>query len=535
MRLLLLLLLAAGVWGAAKEMRGAIIITLAGNHKLSEYFEWSCRSIGASAELFDMLVFHEGNSVLKKVHCAKNVKYIDLGVNGMSKLIVDEVLHHNGGNATGESSRVELINLLADIVTHIPRYLVEPKPMFGTLFRDYLAAYSHWSYSDPDIVWGNLCDWISKEDMTTFDLITLSKTYDAGRLFIRGQFALHKNTAAVNNVWRGLEYFNIHSFATRIGGAARQVRENRKSEDVFGSFFKSAEGYYSQLFFKSGKSVKIIGRGVDDYSREPVIVVRGQLYRCGVEEAAACVPAILSSPSNVSIRSLPPFASEDAKAVHDKSQCRMQWLPVDVRYCIVEETYPDGGSAGGRGEGSRVRLKHVGEAVLQKGKWSVNDEEAARRQVKTVSAFFHFRHWDDYASLGLSTAWDAKAPSGELGGCMMLYLRPDGAMSFEPCEVGLETLRASAARGERVLSLREIEQKRKIKNERQKREGRGGAARRKGAAALLMRRNREQHHGSTIARGNIEASVGAALRQRGHRIKTRSELLAGMAKQGQGQ
>ena len=35
------------------------------------------------------------------------------------------------------------------------RYLVEMKPLFGSMLSHYLKPYSHWSYTDPDILWGN--------------------------------------------------------------------------------------------------------------------------------------------------------------------------------------------------------------------------------------------------------------------------------------------------------------------------------------------------------------------------------------------
>jgi len=43
-----------------------------------------------------------------------------------------------------------------------------------------------------------------------------------------------------------------------------------------------------------------------------------------------------------------------------------------------------------------VRLLRVGEAVFEKGVWSVNDEKSSRRGGNNhVAAYFHFRHWDD--------------------------------------------------------------------------------------------------------------------------------------------
>ena len=174
--------------GAKVGNRFAMVVTLAGPNKLSEYFEWTCRTIVHSADSFDMLVFHEGNSRLQRIVCAHNVKFIDLGKNGLSKLIVSELLSEF--NTSSEANRGSLTDMLSDVITHIPRYLIEVKPMTGSLFRDYLTPYSHWTYTDPDIVWGNIGSWILPDDARTYDIITLAKTFDAGRLFVRGQVFL---------------------------------------------------------------------------------------------------------------------------------------------------------------------------------------------------------------------------------------------------------------------------------------------------------------------------------------------------------
>ena len=91
--------------------------------------------------------------------------------------------------------------------------------MVGSLFREHLAEYSHWSYTDPDIIWGNLSEWIAIEDLDRFDIITISKNLDASRLYIRGQFALHKNIAEINEIWKRLHYSDYKSFTQRMGSA----------------------------------------------------------------------------------------------------------------------------------------------------------------------------------------------------------------------------------------------------------------------------------------------------------------------------
>jgi hypothetical protein len=169
---------------AGATTRVALVVTLAGDHKLAEYFEWSCRTIGASRVLFDMLVVHESNRKLAGLSCASNVKLVDVGVNGLSKLLIAKLL---SGSDHEESLKGRMSMMLNDILLHSPRYLVEIKPMLGAILQEHLSPYSHWSYTDPDIIWGNLGDWVEPEDLGRFDIVSFAKTMDAGRLFIRGQ------------------------------------------------------------------------------------------------------------------------------------------------------------------------------------------------------------------------------------------------------------------------------------------------------------------------------------------------------------
>ena len=170
---------------SATGIRGAIIITLAGDHKLAQYFEWTCRTITYSSQYYDMLVFHESNSKVVTLNCANNVKLIDIGKNGLSRLIVNKILEND--MSTSADTKNTLIKLLELILLHMPRYLVEIKPVLGSIFKDYLTNYSHWSYSDPDIVWGNLVDWMDIQDLVDYEIITVAKNMDAARLFLRGQ------------------------------------------------------------------------------------------------------------------------------------------------------------------------------------------------------------------------------------------------------------------------------------------------------------------------------------------------------------
>ena len=176
--------------------------------------------------------------------------------------------------------------------------------MVGSLFREHLAEYSHWSYTDPDIIWGNLSEWIAIEDLDRFDIITISKNLDASRLYIRGQFALHKNIAEINEIWKRLHYSDYKSFTQRMGSALHMLKKRVPADKIFSDNLMSAEGFYSQMVFAPvpvshrNTSVKIMSGAFDGFSREPVMVYKGRISRCNVENFLTdCISDIVNGSS----------------------------------------------------------------------------------------------------------------------------------------------------------------------------------------------------------------------------------------------
>eukprot|EP01041_Mallomonas_annulata_P000336 gene336-603_t len=521
--------------------RIALVVTIAGSQKLVDYFEWSCRSLAESSPLIDMLVFHEGNSRIHKITCPKNVHFIDLKENGLSRLIVSHIME---GSSSNNSTLDDVTELLSHVVAHIPRYLVEIKPMTGSLFAKWLRPYSHWSYTDPDIIWGNMADWLDAVEMKKYDVITFSKLSDAGRLFVRGQFALHVNKEKINNMWRRLSYLTPTTFTKRVASASyalREVGEKRQPADaIFAKNFISAEGAYSAVVFGvKGIRVKIVGRGFDDFSRTPVLRIdNGVMHRCdkpvlaietdtpsdsnkvvqcirsvvgegGSDGSAAVVAsnnssATTTSTSSSGLSDLPPTKLVLAVVSSHETVCQMQWLPVEYRLCAVTPGY--GGGLKGRGKtdnSKNIRLSRVNEAVLVKGKWHISDETVS--SVPSTAAFFHFRHWDDFASSGTEVEWGlgAQGDSSRLDPCMVVCLRKVNTasqgkvrfLSFESCshalslsqQANVDTDQSSVDSGQEhstsedkhaIHSLANAAKKHRKGKKRQRKAGRGGGGRR---------------------------------------------------------
>ncbi|CAB1119182.1 unnamed protein product [Ectocarpus sp. CCAP 1310/34] len=86
-----------------------------------------------------------------------------------------------------------------------PYFIVEFKPAFGWLFREYLVEYSHWAFGDLDVLFGDMRrGWLEPTELQDFDIITF-------RAYLRGQLTIHKNKVDVNRVWRRCSHLTNYS------------------------------------------------------------------------------------------------------------------------------------------------------------------------------------------------------------------------------------------------------------------------------------------------------------------------------------
>ena len=120
---------------------------------------WSCISIGASKDLYDLLIFHENNEKIMQLPCASNVKKINLFKGGMAKIIGKTVTKND------IAARKRVYELLSVAFKRMPYLLAEFKIAVwkinliseqfykslqsGAIFQKYLRQYSHWTYTDP--------------------------------------------------------------------------------------------------------------------------------------------------------------------------------------------------------------------------------------------------------------------------------------------------------------------------------------------------------------------------------------------------
>ncbi|CAM9110423.1 unnamed protein product [Ectocarpus sp. 13 AM-2016] len=164
--------------------------------------------------------------------------------------------------------RKRAASLLHQLLITSPYFIVEFKPAFGWLFREYLAEYSHWAFGDLDVLFGDMRrGWLEPTELQDFDIITFSFG-DQYRAYLRGQLTIHKNKFDVNRVWTRCSH--LTNYSERL----EAFRVNH------GLPLESAEGCYS-LAAASDPSLRIkftvkALSDVDQEDEEAVALKRGR-------------------------------------------------------------------------------------------------------------------------------------------------------------------------------------------------------------------------------------------------------------------
>lgn len=213
---------------------------------IPSYLSLFCTGAVGAASVADFLIFHngvlssQGLTITKSCEDASNVKLIDLGTTtDMMELFATKLLDRvgeggGGGNDKWAIPRAQFVPFLTQHTSLFPYTLVEYKPAYGHIFGDYLKEYSHWAYSDLDILWGDLGRHLTPSDWFDFDLITWGFG-DQQRLYLRGQFTMHRNDSEkVNQLWRDCSYLS------RIDQRFAELIEKQQNFKL-----ESAEGCYS--------------------------------------------------------------------------------------------------------------------------------------------------------------------------------------------------------------------------------------------------------------------------------------------------
>lgn len=107
-----------------------------------------------------------------------------------------------------------------------PYKLCDFKPAYGHIFEDYISAYDFWGFTDIDIIWGNISQYITNALLQDYDIINSRKN------LIGGHFCIFRNT-------KQLKYLYQNGNAYR--NAFKSPKMKRFCEDSFSTIVLNAQ------------------------------------------------------------------------------------------------------------------------------------------------------------------------------------------------------------------------------------------------------------------------------------------------------
>ena len=264
-----------------------------GPEQIPAYLSLFCQGATAAADVADFFLIHNGvlssitmmeedESKDGPVHAclqANNVHLVHVGsTQAMAKLLTRVLVPDDKNkkrNLKFPASRLETI-----LTAHLQLYpytLVEYKPAYGYIFQDLLIHdgakddaddelyYTHWGYTDLDMVFGDLGRHLDESEWTDYDVVTFGFG-DQERLYVKGQFTMHKNTVASRQVWwRECDYLS-----------KMDERWYNMLSSNAGFQLESAEGCYSAaLLERTDISIKYAVKAWTDVSTQDGVYQQG--------------------------------------------------------------------------------------------------------------------------------------------------------------------------------------------------------------------------------------------------------------------
>ena len=362
------------------------------------YFLSSCRR---SAFIADWLIFHEDAQLPPPEAVPPNVIFHNLGKQGLGQLFGSQIA--KALNIDEPELAQRLVSLFQLAFREFAYIVTEYKPTHGTVFASYLSSYSHWSYTDIDMLIGDLPLHVELDELANYDIFTYHFG-DAFRLYLRGQFAAHRNEDWINRLWAQCPHLGA-GLVRELESKAHIVRRLAAEGKHGRTRFISAEGCYSWVVASEpGMRVKFASKAFADWSDDrEFYVVDGAVRKCPkpslvwLPKAAAaggeapdgdeaCTPfGPRIAPHTLEMRGVQRPLAGSFRPVTVHRECS-RWVEERYRLCA---DLPE--------EEEESRLYNV---LLANGSWSahkfVNDEPAHSLE----GAFLHLQRWKgDYKRL----------------------------------------------------------------------------------------------------------------------------------------
>lgn len=211
---LLLLLLA---WSAVEArqtispFRIAVVVAWIGGGHVPASTHYFLSSVAANANLLDLLLFHENNNHLGDFIGDRdypNVYLHNLGKSGLGELAARKM----GSKLSLSGTDIaHLAAYLKEMYREKPKWTLEIRPAYGSIFEDYLDGYTHWLYMDMDEILGDIPAWLELEELMDFHIVTLA-TGDSHRVYLRGPFTMVNMTHEFPSlIWTRCSYLTARN------------------------------------------------------------------------------------------------------------------------------------------------------------------------------------------------------------------------------------------------------------------------------------------------------------------------------------
>jgi hypothetical protein len=146
--------------------------------------------------------------------------------------------------------------------------------------QDYITEYTHWGYSDIDILMGRPSPFITEEMLSTYDVYTISFG-DNERYYMRGQLTIMKNSEKTNNLWK--KCHDLAHIGERLRHFYTHVNISRRMD---GWRFESAEGCISHVVahergIKALSTTNLLSDAFKaDHVEKESMLIGGTVLRC---------------------------------------------------------------------------------------------------------------------------------------------------------------------------------------------------------------------------------------------------------------
>jgi len=173
---------------AAQTARPRVALLVPYFGRLPLYLNYFLLTAKYNQKTLDVFIFYEHNDATKiPADIPANVHFFKFNQGELETFIVNR------------ASRL-LNHSLPLFTTAKRKKICDYRPLFGSIFQEYLVNHTHWGWGDIDVLYGDLSHFISISDLNDFDVITLQDFQHGHHL--SGAFSLFKNNEHVNDLWR---------------------------------------------------------------------------------------------------------------------------------------------------------------------------------------------------------------------------------------------------------------------------------------------------------------------------------------------